>query len=61
MVFFITKKSNSLEIITPIRGRKLAGLLAGTGLNVSFRNNNPDKWTDTMSLNYPPLYLLLYV
>ena len=36
----------SLEIITPIRGRKLA-IEVGITAPLSFRNNNPDKGTET--------------
>ena len=40
--------SGCLEIITPIRGRKLS-LPTGSLLSLVFRNNNPDKGTETNS------------
>ena len=36
----------SLEIITPIRGRKDM-LLVSTYYHLTFRNNNPDKGTES--------------
>ena len=38
----------SLEIITPIRGRKRIGIATGGIVGPMFRNNNPDKGTETM-------------
>ena len=38
-----------LEIITPIRGRKLADYFGVKIGDILFRNNNPDKGTETFA------------
>ena len=44
----------SLEIITPIRGRKHIKFLKKTDSTSMFRNNNPDKGTETwLQMNTP--------
>ena len=40
-----------LEIITPIRGRKLTDIPGLYAMKTRFRNNNPDKGTETILLN----------
>ena len=41
-----------LEIITPIRGRKLTGEITLPDFEGMFRNNNPDKGTETIKEIY---------